>query len=91
MITRVGIDKNNIPLQMGDICRFKVDDIEMEGIITYDEEYFAFCFDIDEEKYPKYISITMQVANFRSIEKIISIFETKDDEYEVYRKLWKSR
>lgn len=81
----IGIDKNGENLQLGDICKFKINKTQYEGIIVYESDVFAFCFEMKDESFP---SVKMEKADLYSIEKIISVFSTKDnDEYEFYRKI----
>ena len=95
----IGYDKNKIELREGDICKFIVECpfekklIEMEGMISYDREYFAYEFDINEKVYPHYLSILMSKAEYGSIEKIINVDSTKinDEKYKFYQDIWNKK
>jgi len=83
---KVGLDKNNITLQIGDICKFIFNEKEYEGMINYDEEYFAFVFKMISDDFPV---LFMGRADYLSIEKIISVWSTNinDKKYEKYRNI----
>ena len=83
---KVGLDKNNIPLQIGDICKYTFNDKEYEGMINYDEEYFAFVFEMVSDGFT---TLFMNRADYLSIEKIISVWSTNinDKKYEKYRNI----
>jgi len=74
----IGKDKNGKILRIGDRCQFLVKKkghiglipskyISMEGTISYDEEYFAFVFDIEDEYQP---CLFMKIAEYKSIERV---------------------
>lgn len=85
----IGFDNKGNKLQIGDICRFKLDKVDMEGIISYDDTEFAYTFDINSEIYQRLVSIYMHRVDVGSIEKIINVYSTKNgDEFEFYRKLF---
>jgi len=46
---------------------YSLGSVELEGIISYDSEYFAYCFDIDSDYCP---CLLMRVAEYGSIERI---------------------
>lgn len=82
----VGFDKNNVKLQIGDICTFTIDKVKYEGMIMYDEDVFAYIFEMKDDKFP---SVYMMKADLDSIEKIINVYSTvKNDEYGFYRDLF---
>jgi len=83
---KVGLDKNNIPLQIGDICKYTFNEKEYEGMINYDEEYFVFVFEMVSDDFP---ALFMNRADYLSIEKIISVWSTNinDKKYEKYRNI----
>lgn len=83
----IGYDNQQEKLKIGDICSFKINKINYEGIITYDESEFAFIFEMEDDKFP---CVFMCKADLGSIKKIINVYSTKiNDEYEFYRKLFK--
>ena len=82
----IGKDKDNKKLQVGDICNFKIDNKDYEGIIIYDEESYAFAFEMQSDCFPM---VLMSKADFGSISKIINVSETKiNDKYEFYRTIY---
>lgn len=70
----IGIDKNNNKLELGDICKFAINNKEYEGMIDYSEEDFAYIFEMKDDKFP---SILMNKVDFGSIIKIVGIYSTK--------------
>lgn len=74
---RIGEDKNNVSLETGDICKFVIDDQEYEGIIAYDEGYFAYTFEMLDDKFS---SVLMSKAEYNSIEKIQNVWEVESEE-----------
>jgi len=81
----VGHGKNNIKLDIGDICTFTIEKVKYEGMIMYDEDVFAYVFEMKDDKFP---SVCMSKADLDSIEKIINVLFTHiNDEYEFYREL----
>lgn len=83
----IGYDNNNNKLEIGDICSFKIDKIQYEGMIEYDESEFAFIFNMKDDNFP---CVLMHKADLGSIKRIINVFSTKNgDEYEFYRNLFK--
>ena len=82
----VGFDKKNDKLQIGDICTFTINKVKYEGMIMYDEDVFAYVFEMEDDKFP---SVFMLKADLGSIEKIINVYSTvKEDEYGFYRDLF---
>lgn len=82
----IGRDKNGNKLQIGDICIFKLKNELYEGMIVYDEESYAFAFEMKNDSFP---ILLMYKADFESIERIINVMETNvNDEYEFYRKIY---
>jgi hypothetical protein len=86
----VGYGKNNVKLDIGDICTFTINKVKYEGMIMYDEDVFAYVFEMKDDKFP---SVYMLKADLDSIEKIINIYSTNmNDEYGFYREIYnKSR
>jgi len=80
----IGTDNKQQKLQIGDICKFTIDNAEHEGIIIYDEDTFAYCFEMLTDNFPL---VLMKVADLGSIEKIINVWSTSvnDDKYNKYR------
>ena len=83
----VGNDKNGYELAFGDICKFKLEvdleEREYEGMIVYDEESFAYAFEMKDDNFP---IVLMSKACLNSIEKIINVMATRlNDEYGFYR------
>lgn len=84
----IGFGKNNEKLQIYDICAFKIDKKQYEGIITYDEDVFSFVFEMDNETLP---AIFMSKVDYDSIEKVCGVMGTKlGDRFEFYRELYKN-
>jgi hypothetical protein len=86
----IGKDKNGNALNLGDICKFKLEtgleEKEYEGMIVYDEESFAFSFEMRDDNFP---IVLMYKACLNSIERIINVWSTKtDDEYGFYREIY---
>jgi hypothetical protein len=83
---RVGKDKNNQELRLGDICKFTIKGKEYEGMIIYEEDYFAYAFEMLDDNFPV---VLMSKADLGSIEKIINVWSTNinDPTYAEYRKL----
>jgi hypothetical protein len=86
----VGKDKNGYELNFGDICKFKLItngiEKEYEGMIVYDEESFAYIFEMKDDNFP---AVLMYKARINSIEKIINVMATKmNDEYGFYREIY---
>lgn len=85
-MNNIGIDRKGNELQIGDICTFKLKNEKYEGMIVYDEESYAFAFEMKNDSFPM---LLMYKADFESIEKIINVMSTKlNDEYEFYRKIY---
>ena len=86
----VGYDKNGQKLNWGDICKFRIQDKEYEGMIDYSEDCFAYTFEMKDDKFP---SVLMNVAERDSIEKIIYVWSTQPnkDDYGFYRELAKNK
>lgn len=83
----VGFDKNGAKLNIGDICSFNIDKEKYEGIIMYDEDVYAFVFEMKDDKFP---AVYMLKADLDSIEKIINVYSTvRGDKYEFYRELFR--
>jgi len=84
----IGFDNEQNKLQLGDICTFKINRIEYEGMIGYSDIDFAYTF---EMKYDTFPSVYMMKADLGSINKIINVWSTdpKEDAYEFYRTLIK--
>lgn len=82
----VGYGKKAQKLNWGDICKFTIDKKEYEGMINYDEDVFAYVFDMKDEKFP---CVLMSKADLDSIEKIIGVFATSPgkDDYDFYREI----
>lgn len=79
----IGFDKVNEKLQIGDICTFKIGDIEYEGMIMYDEDVFSFVFEMDCDNFP---CVCMSKANLNTINKICSVGSTRrGDRFEFFR------
>lgn len=86
---RVGVDSKGCELNIGDICKFKIEKQEYEGMIMYDEDVFAYVFEMKNDKFP---CVKMSVAELGSIERTINVCSTKlNDECEFYRELWKTK
>lgn len=82
----IGIDGNGNKLQLGDICIFKLKNEKYEGMIVYDEESYAFAFEMKNDSFPM---LLMYKADFESIERIMNVTETKlNDKYEFYRSVY---
>ena len=82
----IGYGKNNVKLDIGDICTFTIKKVKYEGMIMYDEDVFAYVFEMKDYKFP---SVYMLKADLGSIEKIINIYSTNmNDEYGFYRELY---
>jgi tRNA U34 2-thiouridine synthase MnmA/TrmU len=82
----IGCDKNGSKLQMGDICAFKIDNKEYEGIIKYDEDVFAFVFEMEDNNFP---CVVMLKADLNSIEKICGVWSTTiGDRFGFYRDIY---
>lgn len=83
----IGIDIHGNKLQVGDICTFKFKNEKYEGIIMYDEESYAFAFEMKNDSFPR---LLMYKADFESIERIINVMSTQlyDEKYEFYRKCY---
>lgn len=80
--------KNGKPekLQVGDICAFKIDKKQYEGMIMYDEDVFAFVFEMEDDKFP---CVYMLKADLDSIEKICNVGSTiRGDRFEFYREVY---
>lgn len=85
----IGRDKDNKKLQIGDICNFKLDNKDYEGMIIYDEESFAFAFEMKDDSFPE---ILMSKIDYSSISKIINVNSTKlNDKYGFYRKIYNQK
>lgn len=85
-MNNIGFDKNGNALQMGDICSFKLKKEKHEGMIVYDEESYAFAFEMKDNNFPM---LLMCKADFGSIEKIINVMSTKvNDKYDFYREIY---
>jgi len=85
-MNHVGYGKKNVKLQIGDICIFTIDKVKYEGMIMYDEDVFAYVFEMKNDKFP---SVYMLKTDLGSIEKIINVYSTKmDDEYGFYREIY---
>ena len=87
----VGYDNIGNKLEVGDICSFKLEgeSHEREGIIMYSEDYFAFCFDMNEDQFP---SVLMCKAELGTIKKIVNVWSTKtsDEKYKWYQDIIKN-
>lgn len=82
----LGHDSKGNELKVGDICRFNLigSDSTLEGMIVYDEEYFAYAFEMPDDRFP-----LINMYNCRNIEKIISVLSTKkDDSFQFYRDIF---
>lgn len=86
----VGYDKNNKKLDWGDICKFTIDKKQYEGMIDYDEDCFAYTFEMKDDKFP---CVLMSKADINSIEKIIGVWSTcpGEDDYDFYREIAKNK
>ena len=86
----VGYDSVGNKLQTGDICSFKLENEshEREGIIVYSEDYFAFCFDMNDNQFP---SVLMSKVELGTIKKIVNVWSTQatDEKYKWYQELFK--
>ena len=81
----LGNDKHGNKLQLGDICKFTIDKKEYEGMITYSADWFAYSFDMKDDRFP---CVNMYKADLGSIERIINVYATKTgDQYKFYRML----
>lgn len=85
---KIGIDNKGQELQLGDICKFKMDKKDYEGMISYDSSYFCFTFEMRDDNFPE---VFMKKADTASIEKIINVWSTKsnDEKYKFYQDLVK--
>jgi hypothetical protein len=85
----VGYDKNGQILDLGDICNFKIDNVNYEGMITYDEMEFAYTFEMEDDSFP---SVFMKKADLGSIEKITNVWLTQPDKdnFDFYREIAKN-
>lgn len=84
----IGCDNKGSKLILGDICKFTIKKKEYEGMITYSEDYFAYSFDMLDDRFP---CVNMYKADLDSIEKIINVWSTSvnDPTYEGFRELAK--
>lgn len=82
----IGYDNKGTKLTLGDICKFTIDKKEYVGMITYSEDYFAYSFDMLDDRFP---CVNMYKCDIGSIEKIINVWSTSvnDIKYEGYRKI----
>lgn len=67
MVVIIGIDKNNNGLNIGDRCRFTIHGTTFVGIIDYEEDCFAYSFNIDDDNNT---CILINCVDYNSIEKI---------------------
>ena len=83
---KLGHDNKHQELSIGDICKFKIEDREYEGMVVYDEESFAYAFEMKDDKFP---IVLMSIADLGSIEKIINVWSNQPnkDDYGFYREL----
>jgi hypothetical protein len=86
----VGYDKTGQKLDWGDICKFTIEKKEYEGMIDYDEDVFAYVFDMKDDKFP---CVLMSKVDLDSIERIINIWSTQPDKdnYDFYRDIARSK
>ena len=66
----IGHDSRGYDLHLGDCCRFKINNDSYIGVITYCEEEFSYCFEMDEDNFPE---ILMRKVDFGSIKKFTDI------------------
>ena len=87
----IGNDKNGMELEIGDICKFELkigtEQKEYEGMIIYDEDTFSYAFEMKDDNFP---IILMQKAYLFTINKIINVTCTVNEEYEFYRKVYEN-
>jgi len=83
---KIGYDGKGNELEVYDICKFKINKKEYEGMIRYDEGEYAFIFEMLDNNFP---AVLMNKVDFGSIEKIANVYSTKINykQYEDYRKL----
>lgn len=84
MIGIIGFDKLHQGLKIDDICKFEIEGVSYEGIISYDEQKFAYIFEMIDDQFP---AIMMHLCS--NIERITNVWSTgiNDSTYEKYRKL----
>lgn len=63
----IGKDSNGYDLHLGDCCSFEIDNEKYIGVITYCEEEFAYCFEINDDNF---LEVFMHIVDYCSIEKI---------------------
>ena len=82
----IGYGKNGQKLVWGDICSFKIDGKEYEGMINYDEDVFSYVFEMKDDNFP---CVKMSRVDLDSIVVIINVNSTRPykDGYGFYREL----
>jgi len=82
----IGFDSNGEKLQIYDICDFKVNGKQYEGMITYDEDVFSFVFEMDNDNFP---AVIMSKVDCDSIIKISNIDNAKQNsDFDFYKGLY---
>jgi hypothetical protein len=83
---KIGYDNKGQELQMCDVCKFTIDKVEYKGMIVYDDQEYAFMFEMLDDTFP---SVYMHKVDSSSIEKIVNVYSTNvnDKTYEGFRKL----
>lgn len=87
----IGADSKGQNLDIADICSFKIEiegeAKELEGMVVYDEESFAYAFEMQDDNFP--IVLMNKTTN---IKRIINVWSTKkDDRFEFYRDIYRGK
>lgn len=78
----IGYDKNGEELDLLDLCSFTIDNKEYEGIIKYNENDYAYGFEMLDDRFPYVI---MYRVDFGSIKRLYNLQQIRDSE-ELYLK-----